>query len=389
VSTSVGHRLVAAARWLAIAAVFLATAEVFSRVDDALTWGAPLLSPYTHDRLLLQDSLGFRGRPNYRYQKWRMSNAGFRGPDIKPTPLPGVIRVAVVGASETFGLYETEGAEYPARMQVLLDSVAPGRFEVINAALFGMSLSSMIDYFDRAILPARPLLLFVYPTPSFYLEEQPPPLVYTPPRFSPPAPHRIGPWEFPPDFFESRLAEKGRDVVKALVPDLVVMAVREWRLNRVRSAHAADWVWKSVPEDRLTLLRQHLERVLADVQAAGVSAVLVTHTNRFIGAPADTLGTDRRHLVNQMSLYHPKASQSVLLSVDLEANKVIRQVAADHGAGIVEAEGRIPSTSRYFADYAHFTDAGADAMARIMVSGVLRITSDAVRSAASRGATRR
>jgi hypothetical protein len=376
VKTSIQSLFVTAARWFAIAIVFLATAELFARVDDAVTFGAPLLSPYTHDRLLLQDSLGFRGRPNYRYQKWRMNNAGFRGPDIAVAPAPGVIRVAVAGASETFGLYETEGAEYAARMQVLLDSVVPGRFEVINTGLFGMSLASMIGYFDRAILPVRPRLLFIYPSPAFYLDPTPPPLVYKPPALRALRPIHIGPWDLPPDFFESRLAEKGRDALKTLVPNSVVRAVRQWRLNRVRSAHGADWVWQSVPEDRMALMRQQLERLLADIRASGVRVAVVTHTNRFSGMPGDTLGPDDRHIVNQMSLYYPNASQRVMVSVDSVANAVIREVAAEEGAGVVEGEGRIPPTSRDFADYEHFTDAGADAMARIMVAGVIRLAGD-------------
>ena len=338
---SIGNRLGGGVRWFVILIVFVATAELFSRVDDSITWGAPLLSPYTHDRLLLQDSLGFRGRLNYRFQKWRMNNAGFRGPDIALTPAPGVIRVAVLGASETFGLYESEGAEYPARMQVLLDSVAPGRFEVINTGLFGMSLSSMIGYVNRAVVPVHPQLLLIYPSPAFYLEQNPPPLIYTPPVFRPPRPLRIGPLILPPDFFEPRVAERARDALKTLVPNVVVKEVRQWRLDKVRSAHGADWVWRSVPADRMTLLRRHLERLLVSIQGTGVRVALVTHTNRFVGAPGDTLGPDARHLVNQMSQYYQKASQRVLLTVDSVANGVVRQVAAEQGAAVVEAEGRI------------------------------------------------
>jgi|ERR1035437_1471167 hypothetical protein len=378
VTLSIGRRLGAAARWFAIVTVFMATAELFARVDDARKWGAPLFSPYTHDRLLQQDSLGFfRGRPNYRYQKWRMNNVGFRGSDIEPMPARGVTRVAVMGASETFGLYESEGAEYPARMQTLLDSLAPGRFEVINAGLFGMSLSGMSMYFQRVILPAHPEILLVYPTPPFYLEERPPPVVYTPPRYTPPRLVRVGLWAFPPDFFDSRIGEKGREVLKSLIPDVAVTAVREWQLDRERSAHPADWVWPSVPADRMAILKQHFERLVTCVQSAGVKMVLVTHTNRFVGAPVDTLGPDRRHLVNDMSQYWPEASKSVLVAIDSVANAVVRQVAAEHGVSVAEAEGRIPPTSRYFADYDHFTDAGADRMARITSATVMQMSSGA------------
>ena len=363
----------ASIRWLAIIATFLVSAEVFARLDDAVTWGAPLLSPYTHDRLLLQDSLGVRGRPNYRFEKWRMNNAGVRGPDITAEAKPGVIRVAVMGSSETFGLYEAEGSEYPARMQAVLDSVAPHRFEVINAALFGMTLPPMVGYFERVVLPLRPEVLFIYPSPSFYLWDTPQPEVYTPPPFHPPLPLRFGRWSLAPDFFALRVAAKGRDALKALVPNFVVMAAREWTLARERSAHGAAWVWQAVPEDRMALMQRHLERLVSTVQAAGVRVVLVTHTNRFVGVPADTLGPDRRHLVNVMSLYYPRATPKVLLTVDSEANRIIRQVAAERGAGVVEAEGKIPPDDRHFADYEHFTDAGAAAMGRIMAQGVIRM----------------
>jgi len=378
VTALTGRRLGAALRWLAILGVFLATAEAFARLDDTVTWGAPLLRPYTHDRLLLQDSLGFRGRPGYRYQKWRMNNEGFRGPDLAPAPTPGRIRVAVVGASETFGLYESEGAEYPARMQVLLDSLAPGRFEVINAGLPGMSLSSMISYFGRAVRPVQPQMVLIYLAPAFYLEIKPLAAVYAPPRFTSPAARHIGPWAFPPDFFESRLGGKARDVLKELIPTFAVTAVREWRLNRQRSTHETGWVWRSVPEDRMAIFGQHLERLVTSIQATGVKVALVTHTNRFIGAPSDTLGPDRRHLVNVMSLYWPQASPGVLLAVDSVANAITRQVAVEHGAAVLEVEGRIPPSPKYFADYVHFTDAGADSMARIIAAGVIRLAGDSL-----------
>src|SRR6266850_4723322 len=125
-------RLGAALRWGSLAGVFLATAELAIRIDDGLTWGAPLLSPYSNDWLLTRDSVGTRGRPSYRYQKWRMNNLGFRGADITPTPTSGRTRVAILGASETFGLFESEDREYPVRMQAVLDSAAPHRFEVVN-----------------------------------------------------------------------------------------------------------------------------------------------------------------------------------------------------------------------------------------------------------------
>jgi hypothetical protein len=367
-------------RWLAIAAVCFGTAEVFVRVEEKVTWGAPLVGPYDHDHLLVQDSLGFRGRPHYRYEKWGMNGLGFRGPEIARYPMPGVARIAIAGASETFGLYERAGGEYPSRMQQVLDSIAPGRFEIVNVALPGMSLSSMISYFRRAVLPARPRALLIYPTPAFYLEVDPLPEEYVPPRLMPPPIHHLGRWVIEGDLVHLRLADKSRDILKELIPTSVVTAVREWRLARARAAHGPEWVWSDVPADRMAIMRRHLERLVSSIQATGVQVILVTHTNRFIGAKADTLGPDRRHLINLISTNYPRASMGVLIDVDSVANGIIRQVAAAHGAMVIEVQGKLPPGAEYFADYTHFTDAGADAMARILARGVVNL--DGAREAA-------
>lgn len=366
-----GSRLVATLRWVAILTAFLAATEVFARLDDAITWGAPILSAYSNDRLLQQDSLGFVGRRNYRFQKWRMNNLGFRGPDVTPLPAPGVTRIAVVGASETFGLYESEGGEYPARMQRLLDSLAPGRFEVVNAGLPGLSLASMVPYFRRAILPTGASILVIYPSPPFYLEVQPLPLDYTPPRWRPTPVWALLGHELDPSLFQLRIGGKSRDVLKELIPSSVVTLVRERGLTRRRASHPPEWVWRVVPEDRMQTLRVHLQRLVSSVQAAGVTTMVITHANRFEGAMQDTSGPDRRHVINLMSLYYPQATAQVLVATDSIANLAIRQIAGAAGAAVVDAEGQIPPSPKYFADFLHFTDAGADRMARLVVEKIL------------------
>lgn len=355
-----------------MALVFLTAAEVFARLDDRLTWGAPFLSPYSNERLLLQDSLGFRGRPNFQYQKWRMNNFGFRGPDITRQPAPGVTRIAVIGASETFGLYETDNREYPARMQTLFDSIAPGRYEVVNVGLPGLSLASMVPYIRRTVLPIGASILVIYPTPTFYLEVQPLHVDYTPPTYRPPALLHLGNLTIEREALEPRIVTKGREVLKGLIPDFVVMEVRQMRLSARRAEHDSSWVWQTVPSDRMAIIRTHLDRLLDSVNADGLQPFLVTHANRFAGAMQDTIGPARRHLVNLMSLYYPEATPRVLVGVDSAANALMRERGPVHGAVVLEAERHITASPSYFADFLHFTDAGADQMARIVVNGILQ-----------------
>jgi hypothetical protein len=364
--------LLSSVRWLAVVLVFLIAAEVFTRLEDKLARGARLLSPYSEEYLLRQDSIGFRGRPNFQYQKWRMNNLGFRGPDIAQSPAPGVIRIAVIGASETFGLYESEGREYPARMQTLLDSIAPGRYEVINVGLPGLSLASMVPYIRRAVVPTGASILVIYPTPMFYLEVQPLLVDYVPPRYRPPAVLKFGDWTIEREALIPRIAVKAREVLKGLIPDLVVMEVRQTRLAAQRSRHDDGWVWQTIPTDRMQLLRTHLDRLLASANAEGLQPLVVTHANRFAGAMRDTAGPARKILVNLMSLYYPQATPEVLIDMDSVANALLRERGPAHGAVVVEAERHITASPSYFADFLHFTDAGADQMARLIVEGILR-----------------
>lgn len=360
----VSARVRSALRWAAMSIILLISAETFARLDDAITWKAPLLLPYRNELLLTRDSNGMRGRPGYRYQKWAMNRAGFRGAELAPLA-PGKDRIAILGASETFGLFETEGKEYPARLQTLLDSVVPSRYEVINVALPGMGLPSMDRYYRKTVAPLQPRFVLVYPSPSFYLEPSPP---ADAPGSSSASPEVA---RFGAGFFESRLLVKLREVVKQLIPSALLTSTREWRLSRLRASRPDGWTWQTPPEDRLALFRKDLERIIESISSSGATPVLVTHTNRFIGLSEVETHRERRHLVNLIAKYYPRATESTLVEVDSAANLVMRELAQRHGALVIEAEGRIPHGDQYFADYAHFTDAGADVMAHLIARALL------------------
>lgn len=74
-----------AARTLILLAIFFLTLEACARIDDYITEGAPLLSPYNEDTLYTYDALGKRGRPYARYLKWSLNSLGYRGPELNLT----------------------------------------------------------------------------------------------------------------------------------------------------------------------------------------------------------------------------------------------------------------------------------------------------------------
>lgn len=362
----------AALHWLSIIVVLVAVAETTMRIDDAVTWGASLLGPYSEDHVMIRDSLGVRGRPNFRYEKWRMNNQGFRGPDLRLAPTPGTRRVIVLGSSETFGLFEPAGLEYPARMQQVLDSIAPGRFEVVNAALPGMGLPAMAQYYQRVVARLQPAVVLVYPNPSFYLDVNPLPSLPGTLPTRPTAGRKID-----PELLRPRLLAKSREAVKALIPWTLVTRFREWRLRGIRRAHPPEWFWESVPADRMALFGEHLDRLVGAVQATGATVMLATHTNRFVGASAADVARDRRHLVDPMFKYYPRASAQVLIAVDSAANSVVREIGRQRQVKVVEVFGRIPPGAEYFGDYVHFTDRGSDILARILSDALLGLPAGA------------
>lgn len=354
-------------RWMWWGLLFGITLEVSARVDDRIRWGAPFVGRYAHEALITRDSVTLRGRPGYRYEKWQMNSAGFRGPELSDDSAK--LRIVTLGASETFGLFESEGEEYPAQLQQLLDSVAPGEYEIVNAALPGMSLAAMRPYLRTVVAPLEPDVVVIYPSPSFFLEPSPPADSLRLPPWKPPTePSALQRLAF--EATNPRLKEKAKVVVKRLLPAGVLLEVRERKLTQRRAAEPADWIWRSVPAERMELFEAQLARVIGDVEALGATPVLVTHVNRFLHRAGALDVTDRQHLLAAVSSYWPRASEAVAIGVDSAANRRIRELAAQRGIVVVDAEERVPADAQHFADYSHFTDAGARRMAELLVGAM-------------------
>ena len=92
-------------QWVLLALLMLAVVEIVARVEDRIAHDIPFMSRVASPNdLVWLHPQGARGRPNARYQQWRLNNLGFRGPDIAPSPASGTVRIITLGASETFGL---------------------------------------------------------------------------------------------------------------------------------------------------------------------------------------------------------------------------------------------------------------------------------------------
>jgi hypothetical protein len=348
------------------AVLFCATLEVCARAEDWMRWGAPVWGRYSLEHLTVGDSLGYHNRSGARFEKFRINADGFRGGETRREKTPGVIRVGVVGASEAFGLYESPDMELSAQIQRALDRAAPGRFEVINMATIGMTPPRITAFYRLWIAQFSPDVIFFYPTPAQYLASDPPRSEAELARLSTVARE---PSEWP---LGLRVPDKGWTAVKELLPQWMQASLRRRGIERERAEHASDWVWNAPPPDRLALFGEHIDALVTELQRSGAQVVLATHANRF----SETLTpVDQEQLVSWIKWY-PRASAYCMLHMDDAANRVVSRVARAHGLPTVDVAAAVGKDPRNFADFVHFSDAGAALAASAAARQIVRRASE-------------
>lgn len=274
------------------------TAELMARIDDAVRTGVPVLSSPSYTDLTMQDSLGTRGRPYARYEKWRLNGAGFRSQEVSQVPSAGCTRIAVMGASETFGYAESPGKEYPAQ---LADSLKKnGCYEVLNTAVTGLPTTGQIQLWENWVSRFEPSVVVIYASPAFYLSGDAPEFA----KLKRVAPAPIA------NPFQSRLVERLKDRID--YPDFLQ---RRRVIKRIAAATAGkpnDWFFQHVPDERLALFRAHLDSLVESVRARGAVPVLVTHAMRF----GDTMNQQDIDLLRSWRQFSPRATENVLIGFE-------------------------------------------------------------------------
>jgi lysophospholipase L1-like esterase len=337
--------------------VFALALEIATRVDDAIRFGTPIFSRIESESdLLVRDAAGEHGRPHARYGKWVINNVGMRGPDVDSIKPPGILRIVTAGASETFGLYESPGREFPRQLEDTLRARLGPRVEVLNAAIFGMTLPTLEQDLRLRVRPLHPDVVVLYPTPVQYLNEELP---------RPAEPDSGASGELPfRDALYPRAMERLRNQAKALLPGWLATSLRRDDIAREAREHPAGWRFTGVPADRLAAYEGDLRRTIGTIRALGAVPVLAIHVNAF-----DQGGRlDEPMLVSWENQYH-RATGDVLIAFDAAAARATVRAARDSSVTFVDLR-RIHG-SRMFADYAHFTDAGAAAVAGAIAPAVL------------------
>lgn len=347
---------------LVLAALALLGAELGARLDDWVFLGVPPLSNPTYDSELRLADRGFvRGKPNGRFRRWQLNEHGFNGPPNDLLPRPGCPRVVVLGASETFGSFESPEREFVSELRRRL--AAEGCFEVLNASIVGMSVASATAYWNGWLRQFRPAIVLLYPNPLLGLrisEDSERHCVVAPPAPATPA---EAPARAPANGLRSRFVDRLRDGIDK--PQWLADAQVDRRIAREVRAHAPGWVMEEVPPSCLEGFRGEVEALVAAVAASGALPVVATHAFRCEGHEADCHRWLRQWV--------PRVAGEGQVRYHREANALLRSLADGSRARVFDADGVLAGCDACFADPVHFSDEGASRLAAALATFLARL----------------
>jgi lysophospholipase L1-like esterase len=334
--------------------IFVLVLEFCARVDDALSYGAAFWPPYSRANLEMRDSIGPRGRPGARFQKWRLNSLGYRSPELRT----GTTRIVCFGASETFGLYEAEGQEYPRQLERQLNTrVGRDIFQVVNVAFAGETVATSVLRVPEVVEHIHPSYAILYPAPAEYIwlpwvREGVAPAVSAPPEAATTSAR-----------FEWRVQERIRNLLKQALPTSVQTRLRQ---REIEAAQAQYPVMERVPEENVLRFRRDVSRLVEALRSAGVEPVLVTHATAF----GKTLSQGDRDFLVAWRKFYPMLKEEGFLDMEQRMNDAIRDLAKQERILFVDAASEIPPGRQNFADFSHFTTPGASVMASYLADGL-------------------
>jgi lysophospholipase L1-like esterase len=343
-----------------ILVLLLAVLEAAVRVRAVLKYG---FAGGVEDILAVDDATGLRvpvaGRT---LGPIAINSLGFRGPGIPREKPPGTIRVAFLGGSTTF-CAEVSGNEaaWPHLVWQRLQAEFPGAsFDYVNAGVPGYGLDAILRNLRERVAPLAPDVIVIYEATndlsgnSFVLARE------------------QGVIGQRPDKERSWLSRYS----------LLVYLV-EVNLNVAQNQEAAKTATRKLALDLPRLeapFRAELGELVAAAQAVAPVVAVATFATQFRPGQPEA----QQLAAAGTSLYYmPYMSMEGLLAGFAAYNGVIREVARERGALLVEAADAVPGDAAHFRDAVHFTDRGSAAMARAV--GDALVAAPALRALAGAG----
>ena len=184
--------------------------------------------------------------------------------------------------------------------------------EVINAAVAGLNLRGIRVLWERWASRFKPRAVLIYPTPAFYLANNPP-AAPGPARAVQPAPVYRPP----------RLLLRAKERFE--LPRFVRQRIVERELDEL--LRAAGKPFDDVPADWAAQFDSDLEALIVSIVSSGATPVLVTHATGFRGEPS----VDEHDELQALRRFAPRATPRVLLAFERRTAEGVRRAAKKHG----------------------------------------------------------
>jgi lysophospholipase L1-like esterase len=339
---------------------FLIALEVSARIDDKIKYDAPFFHEYSPRLLRSKDSDGLNHNiPRSHFEKWKINNFGFRGADISLSKSDSLYRIICMGTSETFGLYESPGSEWPAQLQNMLAD--HNRFEVINASVVGLSLSKYRSYMEKYVLKVKPdvvILLINYFDYAIGAEtfakrqnviEQKADV------------HKEGKVPFFNNVLtQLRMVPKIKITVKRILPEYALKRYQLWGINRQLQAIETRRLnglkpIDIIPRNSISTFRSDLEELIHFLHDKKIEIILTTYPVLISKENIDEyleIFLDHRRFYVELSLLG-------IIDASEKFNETIKSTAHMYGIALLDNAASFPKNTQYFADNVHYTDKGA------------------------------
>jgi lysophospholipase L1-like esterase len=279
--------------------------------------------------------------PGARVGKITINASGFRGPEIEMPKPPGRVRLAFIGASTTFcAEVSSDAAAWPDLVVERLHGRFPGtRFDYVNGGVPGYAVRESIVNLQHRIDPLGPDVVIIYHATNDLSGE-----------------------------VNQLAADQGLAVADIGPPGFLSRHFLLWELVaknlRVLSAQKDGDLRKDrvlLDEARFGAGFERDLRELVELSQRGGRLVAMATFSTQLRVEQSTEA--RKRAAVSALVYMPSIGLDSLLFGYGRYNDIIRTVARERGALLIDGENAIPGDPVNFIDAVHFTDAGSRRMA--------------------------
>jgi lysophospholipase L1-like esterase len=277
-----------------------------------------------------------------------INEKSFRGPLPETPKPPGRLRLAFLGGSTTFCAEATsEETTWPARVAAAVALQLPhGAVDYVNAGTGGYRLEQLLTNLEKRVAPLDPDVIFIYEATNDLTKDTRDVAVA----------QGVYSGHADEDSWLSSLSLTWYLIEKNLLLS-----------SRQKEATQPGGVVHFEPRELSRNFRVALGTLVEAAQARSKLVVLLTFSTQA------RRGQEPARLFeacNTSFYYMPYMTPELLLDGFDEYNRVIREVAADKGALLLDVALAVPGDKEHFNDSVHLKDKGCAVFAQAVVAGL-------------------